>query len=106
MKRKDFIKIIKLRSCWRIDRRSGNYTLPNGKKLSIYVDGLVRSQMQLDSLGIRESGDLCFCDGGKWNESAGEFDDFRLMPDFEENEVCSYERMNKRIDLLIREIVG
>ena len=106
MKRKDFVQIIKLRSFWKIDKRKGNYALPNGEKLSTYVSGLVESQMQLDNLGIRENGDLCFCDGGKWNESAGEFDDFRLMPDFEENEFCSYEKMGKRIDFLVREIVG
>ena len=31
MKRTDFMKIIKLRSVWKVDRRKGNYKLPNGK---------------------------------------------------------------------------
>ena len=30
MKREDFKKIIKLRSFWKIDKRKGNYKLPNG----------------------------------------------------------------------------
>lgn len=48
MKRDDFKKIIKLRSIWKIDRRKGNYTLPNGEKLTIYVKNLVESQMKVD----------------------------------------------------------
>lgn len=59
MKRKDFMKIIKLRSYWKIDKRMGNYKLPNGERLSSYVMELVKSQMQLDKLAIRENGNLC-----------------------------------------------
>lgn len=29
MKRENFKKIIKLRSCWEIDKRKGNYELPS-----------------------------------------------------------------------------
>ena len=51
MKRKDFIKIIKLRSVWKIDKRLSNidYTLPNGEKLSDYIEELVTSQMEIDN---------------------------------------------------------
>lgn len=106
MNRKDFIKIIKLRSCWKIDRRIGNYELPNGLQLRDYIKHLVESQMQLDNLGIRENGDLCFCSGGSWNPDAKEFDDFTLMPAHESNECCSYDDMEKRINYIVSEIIG
>lgn len=53
MKRENFKKIIKLRSCWKIDKRKGNYELPSGKHLLDYILDLVESQMKLDGLGIR-----------------------------------------------------
>lgn len=53
-----FIKIIKLRSFWRIDKRKGDYTLPSGKKLSEYIKRLVISQMAVDDLYMLESGDF------------------------------------------------
>lgn len=105
MKREDFKKIIKLRSCWKIDKRKGNYELPSGGHLLDHIRGLVESQMQLDSLGIRSNGDLCFMHGGDWNTETKEFDDYTLMPDFEENEVCSFYEMEKRIKLLTQELL-
>jgi len=65
MKRTDFMQIIKLRSVWKVDKRKGNYILPNKKELNNYIEELVKSQMKLDNLGIRENGNLCFCIGGK-----------------------------------------
>ena len=106
MKREDFKKIIKLRSFWKIDRRKGNYKLPNGKRLSDYVAGLVESQMQLDNLGIRANGGLCVVSGGGWNDETKEFDDYSLMPAFQSNENCSYDEMDRRIKSIVYEIVG
>lgn len=106
MKREDFKKIIKLRSFWKIDRRKGNYKLPNGKRLSDYVTGLVESQMKIDNLGIRENGDLCVVSGGGWNTDTKEFDDYTLIQEFQKNEVCSFDDMEKRIKSIVREIVG
>jgi hypothetical protein len=59
MTRQDFIKIIKLRSNWKIDRRSGNYTLLNGDSLFNYVRMLINTQLSIDELGIRQNGKLC-----------------------------------------------
>ena len=95
MTRKNFIQIIKLRSAWKIDKRIGNYELPNGAHLRDYVEKLVESQLELDNLGVRANGDLCFYD--KVNS--------RLMPEFEDNEPCTEEEMDKRIWRLIIEIV-
>ena len=106
MKREDFKKIIKLRSFWKIDRRKGNYKLPNGKRLSDYVTGLVESQMKLDNLGIRANGDLCMVSGGVWNTETKEFEDYTLMPEFQKNEVCSFDDMEKRIRVIVSEIIG
>ena len=105
MKREDFKKIIKLRSFWKIDKRKGNYKLPNGSSLSVYIKDLVETQMKLDELGIRSNGDLCFMSGGKWNTETKEFDNYTLMPAFENNEVCSYDEMEKRINRLVHELL-
>ena len=106
MKREDFKKIIKLRSFWKIDRRKGDYKLPNGERLSIYITKLVESQMKLDNLGIRLNGDLCLMSGGEWNTETKEFDDYTLMPAFQGNEVCSFDDMQRRIESIVREIIG
>lgn len=106
MKREEFKKIIKLRSCWKIDKRKGNYELPSGNKLSSYVKELVESQMKLDNLLIRSNGDLCFGSGGEWNTETNEFDNYTLMPAFQEDEICSYDEMERRINCLIRELIG
>ena len=105
MKREDFKKIIKLRSFWKIDKRKGNYKLPNGERLSSYITKLVESQMKLDNLGIRANGDLCEVSGGGWNAETKEFDDYTLMPEFHDNEVCSYYGMENRIKSIVREII-
>lgn len=106
MKRTDFMQIIKLRSVWKIDKRKGNYELLNGNRLSDYITNLVESQMQLDNLGIASNGNLAFCIGGKWNTDTKEFDDYTLMPDFADNETCTYDEMERRIKRLAFEIIG
>ena len=106
MKREDFKKIIKLRSFWKIDRRKGNYKLPNGERLSDYVVDLVESQMKLDNLAIRANGDLCVASGGRWNTETEEFEDYTLMPAFQKTEVCSFDDMEKRIRVIVSEIIG
>lgn len=105
MTREDFKKIIKLRSCWVIDRRRGDYELPNGKKLSTYVTTLVESQMELDSLCIRENGNLCSGSGGELEVGKG-FSDYTLLPDFQQTETCTYEEQQNRIEDLVKELVG
>lgn len=106
MKREDFIKIIKLRSNWKVDRRTGDYNLPGGVKLSRYIRTLVEAQLDLDVLGILEDGNLALRDGGKWNEQTKDFDDFILIPTGKESESCTYEEQEKRIRILVKEIVG
>lgn len=106
MKRTDFIQIIKLRSIWKVDRRRGNYKLPNGERLSRYITDLVDSQMRIDNLGIRENGDLCLCAGGDWNNETNDCNDYVLMPEYDNNEVCTFEDMGKRIKSLVFDIIG
>ena len=105
MKRNDFKKIIKLRSFWKIDKRKGNYKLPNGCRLNSYVEELVYSQLKLDKLAIRENGDICPAAWGGYNKEKEYFDDYTLMPAFEDNEVCTYDEMEKRIERLVYEII-
>lgn len=106
MTRENFKKIIKLRSEWKIDKKKGDYKLPNGKPLSHYIAHLVETQMEIDHLGIRENGDFCFMDGGEWNPELKKFDEYRLMPAFENNESCSRDEMESRIKYLVYEIIS
>lgn len=103
MKRNDFKKIIKIRSQWQFT--GDNYKLPSGEPISVYVGKLVESQMNVDSLAILKNGDLSFATGGEWNDTAKEFENYMLMPAFQENETCEFDEMEKRIDALVYELV-
>lgn len=105
MKRSDFIKIIKLRSCWKIDRRKGNYTLPTGERLSSYIDDLVRGQMELDRItGITSNGELAACAVSGLDEAGLPI--YTIMPAFQENEIVSFDEMERRIKKIINEIIN
>lgn len=106
MLRSNFSKIISLRSFWRIDKRKGNYTLPSGEKLSQYVRELVVSQMSIDSLGISIDGNLYPCYGCERDATNNTLTPYTILVPFGENEQCSYIDMEKRIDILTREIIG
>jgi hypothetical protein len=103
MKRNDFKKIIKIRSQWQFT--GDNYKLPSGEPISVYVRKLVESQMNVDSLAILKNGDLSFATGGEWNDTTKEFECYVLMPAFQENETCDFDKMEKRIDALVYELV-
>lgn len=105
MKRQDFIKIIRLRSSWQVDTRKGNYNLPNGKKLSSYIIGLVESQLKIDHLGVMKNGDIAFCTGGHWDSEHKQFSDIQLQPDFQDDEIVSYEEHDARIEKLVYDVI-
>ena len=94
MRRENLKKIIKARSFWRIDKRKGNYKLPNGERLYYYVRDLVYTQLELDNLGIRENGDICSMTS-----------DYVLRPFFQEHEQTSQEEQEERIHKLINEML-
>ena len=107
MKRSDFIAIIKHRSDWKVDRRRGDYFLPNGNKLSDYIRRLVESQMEVDNLAITSTGDLQWITSPPyWDSVYHQFTDYEIMIPFHENEICSFDRQESRITNLINEIVG
>ena len=62
--------------------------------------------MELDSLGILSDGNLCVMYGGKWDEGLEYFSNYILYPPFKDNEVCTYDEMDKRVNRLVSEIVG
>ena len=95
MKREDFIKIIKIRSAWKIDHRKGNYTLPSGETLRSYVYDLALQQLNLDHLGINKDGDLYSIDP----------DQTYLMIPFSDNEPTTPEEQDARFSRLVRDIV-
>lgn len=99
MKRNDFKKIIKLRSRWKLT--GDNYKLPSGDSISVYIQKLVESQLEIDQLAVLKNGDLAFSTGGEWNDQAKVL----LMPDYKENETCDFYEMEKRIKVLACEIV-
>lgn len=94
-----FKKIIKLRSFWKIDRRKGNYKLPNNEYLSNYVKELVKGQLELDKLAISSDGKLVF---SAWDEKKKMYE---LYVPFSENEFCSYYDQEIRIEKLVKEII-
>lgn len=104
MKRNSFKKIIKLRSQWEFT--GDNYTLPSGDPISTYVQKLVESQLEIDHLAVLKNGDLAFSTGGEWNDQTKEFEDYKLMPDYKENETCDFYEMEKRINTLVYEIIS
>lgn len=105
MKREDFKQIIKLRSLWKIDKRKGDYVLPNGERLSTYIRKLVESQMELDKLAITSDGNLeLIINDFRWYNTENYFAVEILVP-FGENERCSFEEQNRRVTRLIFEIV-
>jgi len=104
MKREDFIKIIKLRSFWKIDKRKGNYLLPNGEKLSKYIDILVEGQLRLDKLAIAEDGNLYDCN--HYLDDKNALDDYVIYRPFSKDEICSYDKQEERINIIVSEIVG
>lgn len=79
MKRNDFKKIIRLRSQWKIT--GDNYKLPSGEPVSVYIQKLVESQLEIDHLAVLKNGDLAFSTGGEWNDQAKEFEDYKLTPE-------------------------
>lgn len=97
MKRENFKSIIKNRSCWKIDKRKGNYTLPNGERLNTYIESLVNSQMEIDNLGVAEDGNLYFSDI--------KLERVVIYPPFKDAESCSWDDHEKRIERLIYEII-
>lgn len=95
MKREDFIKIIKIRSAWKIDRRKGNYKLPSGNSLRSYVYDLALQQLNLDRLGIGSDGNLYSIDT----------DQNYLMIPFADNEPTTPEEQDARFSRLVRDII-
>lgn len=96
MHRNNFKVIIKNRSYWAIDRRKGNYKLPNGERLFNYVLDLVESQIDLDNLGIAKNGNLYMWD---------KINNYLLIP-YGENEPTTEEQQERRQKNITYEIIG
>lgn len=92
MKRDDFKKIIKIFSFWRIDKRKGDYRLPNGKYLSDYLKKLAAKLLEQNQLAIRADGNI--------GEIVGE----KIFIPFGEDEDILPEQQEKAIKNLIKEM--
>ena len=103
MKREDFKTIIKLRSIWKVDKRKGDYSLPNGTMLSAYLKQLVHGQMDLDHVGISEDGNLY--DAVDKKISGETLPGYKIMKPFDGNEVCTFDEQEKRVNMLVREML-
>ena len=58
MLRSDFKQVIKCVSIWRIDKRKGNYKLPNGDRIRDYLAELVGDLLTNNRWGIAENGNV------------------------------------------------
>lgn len=105
MERDDFKKIIKLRCGLKNKKASNSIKTPYDGYLKEYITKLVKSQMEIDSLGIMLNGNLCLAYGGGWNVEKQRTDDYTLISGDYYNETCSTEEMKQRIAVLAAEIV-
>lgn len=81
----------------------GNYKLPDGSKLSTYIEKLVNQQLNLDKLAIASDGNLY----QSYNINEEEYDsDIQLIIPFSDNEIVTFEENEKRIKALIYEIIN
>lgn len=58
MKRNDFKIIIKICSFWKIDKRKGNYKLPNGETLRNYLFKLINELLIKNNWAISNNGNI------------------------------------------------
>lgn len=58
MTRAEFKQVIKAFSLWRVDKRKGNYKLPNGERLSDYLIRLAMAELENHNLGIASNGEI------------------------------------------------
>lgn len=93
MKRNDFKQVVKIFSIFQIDKRKGNYTLPNGAKLSEYLQNLVSEILERNNLAIRSDG------------SVGEILNGKIFKPFGDDETTTPEQQEKRCTALIIEML-
>lgn len=93
MKRADFKKIIKIMSDWTIDKRRGNYTLPNGDTVSGYLRTMAEKFLHNNGIAIAENGNI-------YDTINGEI----FIP-FAENEKYDYLTQSERIENLVKEMI-
>lgn len=93
MKRADFKKVIKLMSGWRIDKRKGDYRLPNGEKLSDYVCTIAERFLHNNGMAISEDGDIYDIVNDK------------IFIPFADDETYDYLTQVERIEKIVKEMI-
>lgn len=93
MSRKNFIKVVKCFSFWKIDKRRGNYSLPSGNKLDIYLTNLVCNLLRDNKLTISSNGDIFYSENQK------------IMIPFGKCEELDNTDQFNRIRILVNEII-
>lgn len=58
MTREDFKIVVKKFSLWKIDKRIGDYKLPNGEYLHKYVEKLVEHLLQTNGIALHPNGSI------------------------------------------------
>lgn len=102
MNKENLKAIIKNRSYWEVNKRTGNYYLPNGENLSSYLIHLVETQLELDNLGIMKDETICFMD----KKTFEEWDKYMLRPPFrKEDEITTYDEQQERIRRIVNEML-
>lgn len=93
MKRADFKKVIKIMSDWRIDKRKGDYRLPNGEILSGYVCTITEKFLHNNGMAIAEDGNIYYI-----------INDEMFIP-FVSDEKYDYLTQSERIEKLVKEMI-
>lgn len=95
MTRNEFKQVIKIMSFWKIDKRRGNYKLPNGNRLSDYLERFTLDFLRRSLKAIAKDGTV-----QDW-----------LSPDtifypFRDNEPLDWTEQAERVRALVAEMVS
>lgn len=86
MERNTFKQIIKLSSFYKIDKRRGNYVLPNGSKILDYLKEFIFEYLQKNNLGILKNGKIAETINKKIVVFGGKDEDFLAFEQYERAE--------------------
>ena len=108
MTKEDFKKVIKIMSHWRIDKRRGNYKLPSKERLSVYLESLINKFLVNNGLALDKNlnaRDVFQSDEERYLEFYQK-KEIKIFIPFGEDEISNYMEQDKRINMLIRELIG
>lgn len=99
--REDFKKVVKIFSCWRVDKRRGNYRLPSGNRLNNYLYRLVWELLRNNSLGFGSDGNIhAVC-----KRITKDTEELIMFVPFAEDEAVIKSEQNDRVRKFVDELI-